>query len=980
MRRQIVLALSVLLLLTASGGSALSSAAAAPPPDVLLPDLQSVIPPNELGIVRPAQAGREFRYTHIISNLGQGPLEIRPEYDAITDGAKGFQRFYARRDGQWIMASERPIVGGFLYHAVHGHYHYPLAHFGLYGVAANGAVGAPVTLSPKVGFCIADSVPVDSSLPFAGRFGYSGGLCSDPRSVLGISIGWGDLYDYRDDGQAIDATGVADGTYWFRSIVDPGNYLVEANESNNITDVKVRITGDTVTVLESAHPSSRPPAVSVTAPTPGSTVNGTVALTASATDIDGVTGVQFLLDGQPVGPLDTAAPFTVDWASTGVSNGSHLLSATAINGLGNHGTAEAVPITVSNAIGNGELTLDRTVSVDGRGTVTTAAFGTAGPDELLVAFVSSDGPRGPQTATVSGAGLTWSLAHRTNTRLGTSEVWTARATAMLLDARVTSTQADCCYDQSLTVAAFSGAQGIGATAGWSAASGAPAVGITTTAAGGWPFAVGNDWDAARERVLIAGQEMVHQWVDTAVGDTFWTQSTASPIGAAGTNIILGATAPTQDQWNLTAVEVLPSNAPVPGPAIGNIFAADRTSSSVAITWDTDVPATSQVEFGTTGAYGTVTPNDPALTTQHRVALTGLMPATTYHYRIISSDGSGHTTRIGGLIFTTAAVSTLFCDLTAPIAGASVSGTITVSADASSTASVSGVQFKVDGANLGAEDTVPPYAVSWNTTTVSDGPHVLTAVVRDPTGNQLTSTPRTVTVANTPPPTTTTTTLPPTTATTTTPPPPPAGGLVAAWGFNEGAGSSLADASGNANMGTASGTSWAPAGRFGSALSFNGTNARVNVPDAASLDLTTGMTMEAWVRPAALGTAWRTILMKESTGGLAYALYSAMPASRPSAYVNLGGADLEVRGSAALPLNAWSHVAVTYDGAVVRFYVNGTQVESRNAAGALRVTTGAFRIGGNAVWGEWYQGLIDEVRIYNRALTATQIAADMTRAV
>ena len=73
------------------------------------------------------------------------------------------------------------------------------------------------------------------------------------------------------------------------------------------------------------------------------------------------------------------------------------------------------------------------------------------------------------------------------------------------------------------------------------------------------------------------------------------------------------------------------------------------------------------------------------------------------------------------------------------------------------------------------------------------------------------------------------------------------GLVAAYAFDEGTGSTVADSSGNGNNGTLSGATWT-SGRFNSGLAFSGNSARVNVPDSASLDLTTAMTLEAWVSP------------------------------------------------------------------------------------------------------------------------------------
>ena len=76
------------------------------------------------------------------------------------------------------------------------------------------------------------------------------------------------------------------------------------------------------------------------------------------------------------------------------------------------------------------------------------------------------------------------------------------------------------------------------------------------------------------------------------------------------------------------------------------------------------------------------------------------------------------------------------------------------------------------------------------------------------------------------------------------------------------------------------------------------------------------------------------------------------------------------------LNTWTHLAVTYDGATLRMFVNGVQVSSEAAPGGAVATNGALRIGGNAFWGEFFKGIIDEVRIYNRALTASEVLTDM----
>jgi hypothetical protein len=292
-------------------------------------------------------------------------------------------------------------------------------------------------------------------------------------------------------------------------------------------------------------------------------------------------------------------------------------------------------------------------------------------------------------------------------------------------------------------------------------------------------------------------------------------------------------------------------------------------------------------------------------------------------------------------------------VTSPAGGSTVSGTVSVAAGASDNVGVAGVQFLLDGANLGAEDTTAPYSVSWNTATAANGAHTLTARARDAAGNVTTSSAVTVTVSNQA----------------------PTGGLVAAYGFNEGSGTTAADGSGGGHAGTISGATWTTAGRFGNALSFDGVNDWVTVGDAAALDLTTALTLEAWVRPSAL-TGWRTVLMKEAGTEQVYAIFANEDVARPIGTVRTGGAYRIAPGAAALPLDTWTHLAGTYDGTTLRLYVNGTLAGSVAASGSVEVSSGALRVGGNAIWGEYFSGLIDEVRVYGRALTQAEIQTDM----
>jgi Concanavalin A-like lectin/glucanases superfamily len=207
------------------------------------------------------------------------------------------------------------------------------------------------------------------------------------------------------------------------------------------------------------------------------------------------------------------------------------------------------------------------------------------------------------------------------------------------------------------------------------------------------------------------------------------------------------------------------------------------------------------------------------------------------------------------------------------------------------------------------------------------------------------------------------------------------GLVAAYGFNEGSGSSAGDLSGNGNAGSLlGGAAWSSAGRFGRALALNGsTGSSVRVADDASLELTTAMTLEAWVRPGSL-SGWSCVILKErpEISHLSYELSANTSDDKPSSFIWVGSSERGAYGAGRLPLGTWSHLASTYDGKTLRVYVNGDLASSAAVPGAIAASRGDLRIGGNSLWGEWFNGLIDEVRIYDQPLSAAAIQADMER--
>ena len=395
------------------------------------------------------------------------------------------------------------------------------------------------------------------------------------------------------------------------------------------------------------------------------------------------------------------------------------------------------------------------------------------------------------------------------------------------------------------------------------------------------------------------------------------------------------------------------------PTISGVTSTNISSNAATITWTTNEAADSQIMFGTNPSYGQQTTLDTTLSLNHSQVLSGLSPNTTYYYQVISRDGSGNSAISSGGQFTTAALDATppSVSITAPVANSTVSGVITINATASDNVSVAGVQFKIDGVNSGAEVTSSPYSMQWSSTLVANGTHTITAVARDGSGNSTTSTPISVIINNT-----------------------GTNGLVAAYGFNETTGTTFSDSSGNGNNGTVFQATWNTGGYYGGALNFDGSNDYASVPDAPNLDLTTGMTLEAWVRPTA-SSGWRTVLLKENNSELAYALYARESTNRPSGWIRTNpttGSSKSTAGTSGLPLNAWSHLATTYDGANLRLYVNGAQVATRAYTGSMYVSANPLKIGGNAVWGEYFAGRIDEVRIYNRALAPVEIQADMTR--
>jgi hypothetical protein len=413
---------------------------------------------------------------------------------------------------------------------------------------------------------------------------------------------------------------------------------------------------------------------------------------------------------------------------------------------------------------------------------------------------------------------------------------------------------------------------------------------------------------------------------------------------------------------LTAAQVqVDMNTPVGSPAPPDTtppsavtgLTATGARGSVALSWSAATDDTAVARYtvhrsataGFTPGAGTAV----ATVTGTSYADTGLA-AGTYYYRVVAADQAGNAGTPSAEVAGTSLADTTspVVALTAPAASVTVRGTVAVSAGATDDVGVAGVQFRLDGANLGAEDTSAPYGLSWDTTSATAGEHTLSAVARDAAGNVAIAAPVTVTVDNSAP---------------------PGPAPVAAYSFEDGAGSTLTDVTGKGHTGTIREATWAT-GHTGRALRFDGVNDWVAIDDAPDLRIGGGLTIEAWVNPAKTD-GWRTAVMKERAGDLAYALYASGQNS-PSLYLTTGFA----RATPALAVNTWTHVAATYDGTTIRMFVNGVQRATAAQTNGLVASAGALRLGGNSIWGEWFAGMLDDVRVYDQALTAAQVQADM----
>ena len=189
------------------------------------------------------------------------------------------------------------------------------------------------------------------------------------------------------------------------------------------------------------------------------------------------------------------------------------------------------------------------------------------------------------------------------------------------------------------------------------------------------------------------------------------------------------------------------------------------------------------------------------------------------------------------------------------------------------------------------------------------------------------------------------------------------GRVAHWPLAAGSGNSARDAGLNGLSGTIVGATWVKGG-FGTALAFSGPASTVRCGPGRALGLRDALTLSVWMRPDRLPDG-ESVLLGEAAASYAITYYRG----RAHFYINSGGTRNNTRF--AVPLGRWSHVAGTFDGKTSRLYLNGKPVSADAHEGMGTIDT-RFDVGLCPPTGHGYYGLLDDARIYNRAVSADEV--------
>lgn len=211
--------------------------------ELLLPDIV-VIRPREI-FLRRTSSGRALRFSTTFINQGQGPLEIighTEEELNITYAAQYVQQI----NGPGIYRD----IGTFTYHPAHRHWHIDqYVQYQLWSVKPNGEADQLLVTSNKQSFCIWDENSHDLTMEKAPKVRAYPFSCN--QRTQGMSVGWSDTYRANVEGQEMNLADLSDGTYIFRSFVNPDRKILEGSYNNNENIIYLEIKGDQLTTRDS---------------------------------------------------------------------------------------------------------------------------------------------------------------------------------------------------------------------------------------------------------------------------------------------------------------------------------------------------------------------------------------------------------------------------------------------------------------------------------------------------------------------------------------------------------------------------------------------------------------------------------------------------------------------------------------------------------------------------------------------------------
>ncbi|MEZ4683722.1 MAG: DUF4082 domain-containing protein [Caldilineaceae bacterium] len=471
-------------------------------------------------------------------------------------------------------------------------------------------------------------------------------------------------------------------------------------------------------------PDTAAPTVAVTSPAEGAAIIGTVAVAATASDNVAVVGVQFQRNGANFGAEDTVAPYTLNWDSTTVPNGNYQFTAIARDLAGNTATSLPVNIVVANPPDTTPPTVTAVAPTSGAGniavdTAVTVTF--SEPMDQVSIDTNSlqllDGANSPVASTVS-----YNAAAQSATLVPTAPLLGSTTYTVIVRGGAVEPRAKDVAGNALAsdfVASFTTATPSPYTSIWDSGT-TPAV-ASENDAGAVELGVKFQSDTAGYIVGVrfykginnTGTHIGNLWDSN--GQLLATATFANESGTGWQQVYFAN--PVAIAANTTYIASYHTDT--------GFYAVDNGYFATGGFANPPLRALANGENGGNGVFGyglSAFPSQSFSASNYWVDVlfgTTIVPDTTAPTVVITN----------------------------PAANATVAGTVTVNAQANDNIGVAGVQFQINNTNLGAEDTAAPYSLTWDSTTVGNGPYQLTAVVRDGAGNSTTSAPVIITVNN-----------------------------------------------------------------------------------------------------------------------------------------------------------------------------------------------------------------------------------------